>query len=1099
MAMTLEALKATIGAAENGTLSLIPQALGIADVTTLFTTYLPGGALALGNSKQGADGLSAAGTLTVGQVSSPSAHVQFILDAPGKTVAGIVVTLPLPSWQITLPFTTLNATKLASRGVSHPRLVLRAGGADPANTAPVAQIAGDMQLTVGGSTYTTIVSADVPAAATPALKYQFTAQPPGVTLASPDALTGLLPGATFAIPADIPLAASLAVTRVAYVVDPTADLLTSLRIDLESAALLDVIPGVISIKTFRFGFLIFYPDSNISVSALAGTTVDVRGIDVDVVCYLPDLTFKGSLSHDTPVPLGPFLARFLPVDSLFDGLQISSLDFSFGLPAPRAYAFSLAIDGHMGVTLGPTRLELQQITIEMSGHGTSTPSVTFGGRFDIGAVVLYMSVSRSADGWTFTGTPQGGMLLGDIAASLLASSIHVPSALNPSFGGFSLAIAPKAGAFHFTAQSADPWTILDGVLSVDHFNLDAGGGSGPAGRITASLQTAITIAGLTIDITASLDQQGGVRFNGATKKGEAVNLTALAEHLLGGAITLPPEVPDLAIGNLAVSFDTGDKSFSFHGETAAPWTIDLGGTQVSMAASVDVVKTAAAPKPTVTLTGAWTIGSARFALSHVIGSNEITAAWDDLELQLSRANGTITLAFKQLPVGAALRRLVTLADPNFDFDLPPPWNKLDNFNLTGVALSINPTTKTLGFSFAANLDLGVVKLDSLSATFAKGKSVVLSVSISTPIPGVPSKLDWDMVNQPPPSVAPVKAPILDLRYIGLGQHISLTTLQSLTTVGAVMNALETTPAGQDPTTSLQGFKFDAAAGWFVGLDFTLLDTVSLSVIFDDPTVYGLLISLKGEKAKALAGLSFEILYRKIADNIGLYHIDLALPTAMRHLEFGEVSVTLPHIVLDVYTNGAFLVDFGFPYHRDFSQSLAIEAFPFTGAGGFYFGVLDSQTSTAVPAIKNGSFKPVIVFGIGLQVGVGKTIDEGCFSAGVLVAVEGILEGVLAFFQPSDASAKETYWALVGSVGVSAHVFGSIDFVIVQASVDLYVFANVQITAICHKPILLEMSAGVSVSLSVRICWFITVHVSFSTTVHESFTIGGESATPWILE
>src|SRR4029079_2073035 len=138
-------------------------------------------------------------------------------------------------------------------------------------------------------------------------------------------------------------------------------------------------------------------------------------------------------------------------------------------------------------------------------------------------------------------------------------------------------------------------------------------------------------------------------------------------------------------------------------------------------------------------------------------------------------------------------------------------------------------------------------------------------------------------------------------------------------------------------------------------------------------------------------------------------------------------------------------------------------------------------------------------GIGLQVGVGKTIDEGCFSAGVLVAVEGILEGVLALFQPNDRRAKETCWALTGAVSVSVHVFGTIDFVIVQASVDLYVFANVQITAVCHKPILLEMSAGVSVSLSVRVCWLISVHVSFSTTVHESFTIGSESAPPWSLE
>ena len=56
-------------------------------------------------------------------------------------------------------------------------------------------------------------------------------------------------------------------------------------------------------------------------------------------------------------------------------------------------------------------------------------------------------------------------------------------------------------------------------------------------------------------------------------------------------------------------------------------------------------------------------------------------------------------------------------------------------------------------------------------------------------------------------------------------------------------------------------------------------------------------------------------------------------------------------------------------------------FPFVGYGGFYFALLNGSTSKQVPTISNGYFSPVIEFGLGLQVGVGKTIDKGVLKAG----------------------------------------------------------------------------------------------------------------------
>ena len=43
-------------------------------------------------------------------------------------------------------------------------------------------------------------------------------------------------------------------------------------------------------------------------------------------------------------------------------------------------------------------------------------------------------------------------------------------------------------------------------------------------------------------------------------------------------------------------------------------------------------------------------------------------------------------------------------------------------------------------------------------------------------------------------------------------------------------------------------------------------------------------------------------------------IELILPDIMRYIEVGAASLVLPEIVVDVYTNGDFKVDFGFPYN-----------------------------------------------------------------------------------------------------------------------------------------------------------------------------------------
>ena len=185
------------------------------------------------------------------------------------------------------------------------------------------------------------------------------------------------------------------------------------------------------------------------------------------------------------------------------------------------------------------------------------------------------------------------------------------------------------------------------------------------------------------------------------------------------------------------------------------------------------------------------------------------------------------------------------------------------------------------------------------------------------------------------------------------------------------------PGQLPPPLTLAPLRFSGTSQWLIGAEFKVADTVALKMIFNDPVLYGIRVELSGEKAKKFAGLQFEILYRRISDTLGVYHTELTLPDYVRQLEFGAVSVTLPDIVLDIYTNGDFKIDVGFPWNGNFDRSFAVQVLPFTGAGGFYFNKLSAETATSVPVVsKSGDFNPVIEFGIGVRMGLGKSFSKG---------------------------------------------------------------------------------------------------------------------------
>lgn len=589
--------------------------------------------------------------------------------------------------------------------------------------------------------------------------------------------------------------------------------------------------------------------------------------------------------------------------------------------------------------------------------------------------------------------------------------------------------------------------------------------------------------------------------------------------------SLPANLGAITLQRFDVSFNTGTGAFSFAG--ALTWTFvydDLPTTTIDAAISLN------SPGPQGNedrqysgfVSGKLSVNAFNVGVVYnfgVVGNTTITFV-------IQYRGVTFTCVYSKDPktgdsilkanlggvsFGDILEYLVNLVDPNLGFSLSPPWDVLNQIKFDNLTLIVNLTRKTVGISYKLDQNLGIADIDTIALTYVnKAGKTTVQISITgrfvdqTYTDSDP--LSWDLLNEPAPAPAGQGDQLLDLRYLGLGQSVGFRDARAFPDVQSVIKALEQdfVPTGSDDQNPLllpilDTLKFTGNGHWLIGADFTVIGAVSISVVFNDPTLYGLRVALSGDKVKSFSGLDFQILYKKITDTIGVYHIELTLPEAFRQLQFGAVAVTIPTVIIDIYTNGNFRIDMGFPVGLDFSKSFCVQAGPFIGYGGFYFAVLNGATSERVPKITNGTFSPVIEAGLAVSVGLGRTFNKGILSAGVTVTMVAIVEGVFGWFNPNNTSVGSAqYYFIQGTAAIVGKLYGKVNFGIIQAKVDVTAQAQVTLTIEAYKAIQVGLSIAVRVSVSIKIA-FIRVSFSYSMDLDLSFTIGSTSTPPWQLE
>lgn len=540
-----------------------------------------------------------------------------------------------------------------------------------------------------------------------------------------------------------------------------------------------------------------------------------------------------------------------------------------------------------------------------------------------------------------------------------------------------------------------------------------------------------------------------------------------------------------------------------------------------------------------------TMGYAFESLPSGNSNNRLFVEWEGFRAEWQSGKELVTFSLKGWSIGTLIQALVrTLGNPYFT--LNSPWDLLNQVSLDG--LRVNVSLKS-GESFSQRLsatyelsspiNLGFISITAL--TFRRGTDgkVTLAIEGSSPLiaddPAFKNLLDpakgQDVQNLPP--VPGRGEQWFKLFLLVLGQRVGITGHASFKNTKEVICALQDVPntSGKtnpvDPGADKGGSEgqpyYNQSNNWMIAGHLGLMKvgstwSIDVMVVFNDPDLYGLRLALAGEKMGGLANLVIDILYKKITDDIGVYQVEFTFPDVIRNLNFGAVSITLPQLGIKVYTNGDFFIDIGFPYdlnfQRSFSISVIVYGVPILGAGGFYFGKLSNATSTKIPKTDLGTFDPVIEFGVGLQLGLGYNFEKGPLKAGFALTVFGIIEGVIAPWHPYDSTGTDLvrassgalqsdyYFKVSGTVGIIGLLYGSVDFAIISAAVNVKIVLSLQISYESYREIPVVASASVTISLKVKIdlgLFSISIKLSFSARVSATFVIGANETAPWEVD
>jgi hypothetical protein len=848
--------------------------------------------------------------------------------------------------------------------------------------------------------------------------------------------------------------ASFSCAGIAFSVIPAGKTITGIRTSLAveglSGILLNSFPNAqLTITSFNLNISLqgqTLQSFNIGINGILTVGSSTFGFFVDFQSLQLQLQLLNT-PGTTATPVTDLFNSFSIQSAIFAGLNINSLFFSLDVLAHTLYTeLDLATSDGSPVVLIDNVLSINDLGLVLQ-YAPSSPAATISSTFTLSSLIaLNVLLSYSNTNGTTTWVFSGGFDLGQTQANYTTAKKYPGSFTDEG----NLLVSALLDAFDPTFKL--PATCTNGSEHAFLQSLFAQGTIQEGGSTTKTYQFQTTfglvwqIGGNTDELTTSISLNGGSA--GSTS----------------GSVSFTLEFDGVEID---FEYDFGDDT--------------------QLTASIQV------------------------------GNYTITGAYDFTKQ-------TVELTFsdsQSLSIGDILAMIANLFTGNPNIGLSSPWDELDSLG----SIDISKLKLKLDFSKpqqkSYTLDIntpnsgklfGLITINGVTISYVSGEGLSFSIDADFSDVGGPKALSpWDPTNPAKaPSLPGKGAQVLDIQLVAAGQNVSLPTTPATIqdAITAIQNTLAIAP---DSTPAI--YPTFGGNGWLLGIHLLILNQVDLQLVFDDPDFYGASIQVNpSNEAKptyldALAGLNAQITYRKINNTVGVYDASLILPASIKNIDYGFCKVELPLLAVQIYTDGGFLIDVGYPYNDDFSQSVNIFAGEYTGAGGFYFGRLSPQDAPPVPQVdpSKGSFGTLTEIGIGIQFGIYESFSSGPFSAQLSALIQGLLQGAYAPFYLYESTEHDLpkqpddYYSIDAIVSVSGKLQGTVDFIIIKANVLVDIELTVNALAEAYKQTAIAITATLNVDLSVTIdmCLFtITKSFSFIYDLNYQALLGSDSSAPW---
>lgn len=454
-----------------------------------------------------------------------------------------------------------------------------------------------------------------------------------------------------------------------------------------------------------------------------------------------------------------------------------------------------------------------------------------------------------------------------------------------------------------------------------------------------------------------------------------------------------------------------------------------------------------------------------------------------------------------MTLGDLVLGVVKLQNPNARNMLSSPWDLLNRIDLSDFVLTINLDDYSMTFTYDLDFNLaGILKIHRVGIAYDGEK---VNYILSAEVLGLEQEIVWDAISEAPPEDLLPDDKSFQLHYFGLGSHLDLEL-----TGDTLAEMMEDMAEKLDPSSVTQQVSYSEKSGWIIGADLELTNLFRARVLLYDPKLYGISVTLNVKETDQpplcdLVGFSAELYYKKISDETGMFHCCMTLPQKLRVINLGMITLYPGEILLEIYTNGSFYFDLGFPHNQDFSGSWGLAVGIYAGKGGIYFGIFKGDAVNSVPAITNGAFSPVVKVGIGLSFGLARDFDIGIVKGGVSLMVTGMFEGVFAVFTEKNADGNNgkthaVYYNVEAIVGIAGSLFICVDFKIIAVKASAIVSAFCTIRLESYRRAKLQVDLELQVKAYIKIL-FVKISFAFHFQQSLQFYLGSDSQTPWILK